>query len=163
MKAANGFPPCGDRFVSADIGELQHAVTEHGCQVNNRAQILDMHMSLAQLETLDERKLGDVRTEGGKGGSRIAQFCGRIRLIGCVKCGQGEGGSKIPKILWTSYVHGPLAISFLATLVPKTFIQYWVRVNGATSFALPPSRPLLHGPQASLAPSSSQERLSSRK
>ena len=50
----------------------------------------------------------DVRTEGGEGGSRIAQFCGRIRLIGCVKCGQGGGGSKIPKILWTSYVHGPL-------------------------------------------------------
>ena len=45
---------------------------------------------------------------GGEGGSRIAQFCGRIRLIGCVKCGQGGGGSKIPKILWTSYVHGPL-------------------------------------------------------
>ena len=51
----------------------------------------------------------DVRTEGGRGGSRIAQFCGQIRLIGCVKCGQGEGGSKIPKISWTSYVHGPLA------------------------------------------------------
>ena len=25
-----------------------------------------------------------------------------------MKCGQGGGGSKIPKILWTSYVHGPL-------------------------------------------------------
>ena len=34
----------------------------------------------------------DVRTEGG--GSRIAQFCGRIVLIGCVKCGRGEGGVK---------------------------------------------------------------------
>ena len=34
----------------------------------------------------------DVRTDGGRGGSRIAQFCGRTVLIGCVKCGQGEGG-----------------------------------------------------------------------
>ena len=28
----------------------------------------------------------------GEGGSRTTQFCGRIRLIGCVKCGQGGGG-----------------------------------------------------------------------
>ena len=28
---------------------------------------------------------------------------------------------------------------FLATLAPKRFIQYWGRVNGATSFALPPA------------------------
>ena len=35
----------------------------------------------------------DVRTEGGRGGLRIARFCGQIVLIGCVKCGRrGEGG-----------------------------------------------------------------------
>ena len=47
---------------------------------------------------------------GGEGGRRIGQFCGRTVLIGCVKCGQGGGrGSKGPKILLTSYVHGPLS------------------------------------------------------
>ena len=51
----------------------------------------------------------DVRTEGGRGGLRIARFCGQIVLIGCVKCGQrGEGGLKIPKILRTSFMYGPL-------------------------------------------------------
>ena len=50
----------------------------------------------------------DVRTEGGRGGLRIARFCGQIVLIGCVKCGQrGEGGLKIPKILRTSFMYGP--------------------------------------------------------
>ena len=29
---------------------------------------------------------------GGRGGSRIAQFCGQTVLIGCVKCGRGGGG-----------------------------------------------------------------------
>ena len=31
------------------------------------------------------RYLNDVRTEGG--GLKIAQFCGRTVMIGCVKCG----------------------------------------------------------------------------
>ena len=34
---------------------------------------------------------------GGEGGSRIAQFCGQIVVIGCVKCGQGGGGVDNPK------------------------------------------------------------------
>ena len=47
----------------------------------------------------------------GEGGWRYAQFCRRIVVIGCMKCGRGGGGeSKIPKILRTSYVHGPLAL-----------------------------------------------------
>ena len=41
----------------------------------------------------------------GKRGSRSGQICGRTVLIGCVKC--RRGGSKIPKILRMSYVHGP--------------------------------------------------------
>ena len=50
----------------------------------------------------------DVRTEGGRGGLRIARFCGQIRLIGCVKCGRGGGGvSKITEFLRTSFMYGP--------------------------------------------------------
>ena len=50
----------------------------------------------------------DVRTEGGRGkGSRIAKFCGRIRLIGCVKCGQGGGGCPKPPKFCGRHVHGP--------------------------------------------------------
>ena len=49
----------------------------------------------------------DVRTEGG-GGLEISKFCGRTVMIGCVKCGQGGGrGSKITKILRTSFMNGP--------------------------------------------------------
>ena len=38
----------------------------------------------------------------------IGLFCGRTVLIGCVKCGCGQRGrSKISKLSWKSYVHGP--------------------------------------------------------
>ena len=46
----------------------------------------------------------------GEGGSRIAQFCGRIVLIGCVNAWQrGGGGPEMLKISVTSFMDGTLA------------------------------------------------------
>ena len=44
-------------------------------------------------------------------------------LIGCVKCGQ-RGGSKISKILRTSYVHGPLC-----AIYDEGSVNDWRQIN----------------------------------
>ena len=58
---------------------------------------------VTQCVTNKTDRLRECVTKGG-GGPKSRKFCGQPVLIGCVKC--GDGVSKIPKILRTSYVHG---------------------------------------------------------
>ena len=62
----------------------------------------------------------------GEGGSRIAQFCGQIRLIGCVKCGRGGGGVKNHAI-FADILYVWSLISLLHSF--NSFISRWIKVD----------------------------------